>query len=872
MSELRLSGSGKRRVRRQFSEAATPEDVDLKDREDSETKVGDAEPNEEVSVSSSKPEQKELPPRKSRFNNEPADFQRYKRTIQDLKYLQKKIDKYGWDKLSTRDQNDYNSKNQILKLLESKQEIMQLMNSNQSTDIPFKERNDKKSRQNLWEEQLLKTAVSKSKTDEIYIPNADKYEYVFDKESMIDFTNDNENLYSSSEEDDALEEEEEEEEESEQPAIVSMTEAKKTLPVFEHRNKLMDAIKENQVLIIVGETGSGKTTQLPQYLVEDGYTQYGKFQIAVTQPRRVAATSVAARVAEEMNVKLGEEVGYSIRFDDKTNPKKTVLKYVTDGMLLRECLSDPNLTRYSCVMIDEAHERTIATDILLGLLKRLLVKRNDLKILISSATMNADKFSQFFSNCPIINIPGRKFPVDIHYTVQPEGNYINAAITTVFQIHTTQSLEGDILLFLTGQEEIETTKDNIEQILGKLGSKIPQLIITPIYSNLPQDQQQAIFQPTPEDCRKLVLATNIAETSLTINGIKYVIDPGFVKENSYVPNTGMTQLLTVPCSKASVNQRAGRAGRTGPGKCFRLFTKLSYEKELELMPKPEILRTNLSNIVLLLLSLGVTDLLNFPFIDKPSIPAFSKSLESLYVLGALNSRGQITELGKMMCEFPCEPEFAKVLYTASTHEKCSGVLEPCLIIVSMLHETTSLFIGNKRDAISRIVSETSSDHLLYLETYTSWRDANYSRMWCQDHKVQFKTMLRVRNIYNQLSKCCTKLGLSKTDKESTIKTDTTMRIVCSLISGFPANVVKLTSSGYNTIGKKNGGINVNIHPSSVLSYNYREKGQKPDKFVLYQQLMLTSKEFIRDCIPIANESWLIDMVPHIFQAVFKKQA
>lgn len=863
MADTSFAGSGKRRVRRRFHEAAAATGGEVRQEScDVERGSDGADQVQEVDTETVPAETKQKRP--SRFNDEPADIQKYKRTAQELKYLERKISKFGWNNISAKDRNDYSSKQQLLKLLESKERLKQAIALNEtSVDTIMEKPNDKRSKQVLWEEQVLKNAVtSKDGIDDIYVADADKYEYVFDKASMVEFTSDNELLYSSDEEEDT------ENPDEETSTASSIEEAKRKLPVFQYRTELMKSVKSNSALIIVGETGSGKTTQLPQYLVEDGYTKGNKFQIAVTQPRRVAATSVAARVAQEMNVKLGEEVGYSIRFDDKTTTEKTILKYVTDGMLLRECLTDPMLSKYSCVMIDEAHERTIATDILLGLLKRLLAKRNDLKVIISSATVNAEKFSEFFNNCPIINIPGRRFPVDIHYTLQPEGNYINASITTVFQIHTTQPLEGDILLFLTGQEEIETTKENVEQILGKLGSRIPPLIITPIYANLPQDQQQAIFQPTPKGCRKLVLATNIAETSLTINGIRYVIDPGFVKENSYVPNTGMTQLLTVPCSKASVNQRAGRAGRTGPGKCFRLFTKLSYEKELELMPKPEILRTNLSNIVLLLLSLGVTDLLNFPFLDKPSIPALSKSLENLYTLGALNSKGQITDLGRMMCEFPCEPEMAKVLYTAATHEKCSGVLEPCLTIVAMLHETTSLFIGNKREAMSRIVSETDSDTLLYLETYRAWRDANYSRLWCQDHKVQFKTMLRVRNIRNQLSKCCDKLGLSKINNANIGKNkNINAGIICSFISGFPSNIVKLTSSGYTTMGKKNGGITVNIHPSSVVFYNYKEKGQKPAKYVLYQQLMLTSKEFIRDCTPISNEAWLVDMVPHIFQSL-----
>ncbi|CAB4255400.1 similar to Saccharomyces cerevisiae YNR011C PRP2 RNA-dependent ATPase in the DEAH-box family, required for activation of the spliceosome before the first transesterification step in RNA splicing [Maudiozyma barnettii] len=832
--------------------------------------------------------------RKSRYNPSPlTEEEKYKLWIKQLSDLERKLKKYGWDHLSHKDQDELGLKRELIELYEQRKrddvdgfklghvEINSDNKDNNSTrEKQNKKNDDKRTRQQMWEEQQMGYAVTKANIDEIYLPESEKYDYVFDQEATIDFTNDsNDVLADSNEEEEESSEEEDEEKkmlltqlESEATRIKNIGESRRLLPVYAYRSELMYAIKESQALIIVGETGSGKTTQLPQYLVEDGYTEGGKYQIAVTQPRRVAAMSVATRVSDEMNVVLGTEVGYSIRFDEKTTPGKTILKYMTDGMLLREVLTDPELSKYSCIMIDEAHERTLATDVLLGLLKNIMKQRKSLKLLISSATVNAKKFSVFFGDCPIFNVPGRRYPVDIHYTLQPEGNYINAAITTIFQIHTTQALKGDILLFLTGQEEIENTKEKIEEIASKLGSRIPQLLITPIFANLPQEQQANIFQKTPEKCRKVVLATNIAETSLTIDGIKYVIDPGFVKENSYIPSTGMTQLLTIPCSKASVDQRAGRAGRVGPGKCFRLFTKYSYENELEAMPRPEIVRTNLSNTVLLLLSLNVKDLLNFPFLDPPQISTLTKSLENLYILGALNSKGQITELGKMMCEFPCEPEFAKVLHSAATHPKAGGVLEQCLSIVSMFHETTSIFIGNKKEATSHIVSDISSDHLLYLKIYEDWVSSNYSRPWCQDHRIQYRTMLRVRNIRNQLNRCCVKLGLSTIN--ASFNGDAQMgenvmiaKLTKSFISGFPLNIVKLTSGGYQTIGKSKGGLSVTIHPSSVIFQNQKEKGKKLEKFILYQQLMLTSKEFVRDCLPIPNNLWLTEMVPQVFDNV-----
>ena len=368
---------------------------------------------------------------------------------------------------------------------------------------------------------------------------------------------------------------------------------RKKLPVYPYREDFLAALQDHQVLILVGETGSGKTTQIPQYLHEVGYSELGK--IGCTQPRRVAAMSVAARVAEEMNVKVGHEVGYSIRFENCTS-RKTIIQYMTDGMLLREFLTEPDLKSYSCLIIDEAHERTLHTDILFGLVKDVARFRGDLKLIISSATLDAEKFSKYFDDASIFMIPGRMYPVDIYYTKAPEADYVDAAIVTVLQIHISQPLDGDILLFLTGQEEIETAAEILAHRSKVLGNKIPELILCPIYANLPSEQQAKIFDETPKQARKVVLATNIAETSLTINGIKYVIDTGFNKETSFNAKTGMESLMVMPISQAAANQRAGRAGRTQPGKCFRLFTAYSFQNELDPNTTPEILRTNMCNV------------------------------------------------------------------------------------------------------------------------------------------------------------------------------------------------------------------------------------------------------------------------------------
>jgi pre-mRNA-splicing factor ATP-dependent RNA helicase DHX16 len=379
--------------------------------------------------------------------------------------------------------------------------------------------------------------------------------------------------------------------------VKSILETRRSLPVFAYREELLQAVEDYQTIIIVGETGSGKTTQIPQYLVEAGFTKDGK-KIGCTQPRRVAAMSVAARVSEEMNTKLGHEVGYSIRFEDCTS-EKTIIKYMTDGMLLREFLNEPDLSSYNVLIIDEAHERTLHTDILFGLVKDIAKYRKDLKILVSSATLDAEKFSAYFDDAPIFRIPGRRYPVTTYYTKSPEADYLAAAVTTTMQIHLTQQ-DGDILVFLTGQEEIESLQERLNFIGKKLKGKMKELIVVPIYASLPPELQAEIFKPTPIGARKVVLATNIAETSITIDGIAYVIDPGFCKMNTYNPRNALESLVITPCSRASANQRSGRAGRVGPGKCFRLYTSWAFKNEMDENTIPEIQRTNLGNVVLLL--------------------------------------------------------------------------------------------------------------------------------------------------------------------------------------------------------------------------------------------------------------------------------
>ncbi|XP_065220095.1 pre-mRNA-splicing factor ATP-dependent RNA helicase DHX16 [Planococcus citri] len=630
---------------------------------------------------------------------------------------------------------------------------------------------------------------------------------------------------------------------------LSIEETKRSLPVYKFKKQLIDAVAQHQVLIIEGETGSGKTTQIPQYLHEAGYTK-DKKKIGCTQPRRVAAMSVSARVAAEMGVKLGNEVGYSIRFEDCTS-ERTVIKYMTDGTLHREFLSEPDLESYSVMIVDEAHERTLHTDILFGLVKDVARFRPDLKLLISSATLDAAKFSEFFDDAPILKIPGRRFPVDIFYTKGPEADYIDACVVSVLQIHLTQPL-GDCLVFLTGQEEIETCQELLLEKTRKLGSQIKELIILPIYANLPTDMQSKIFEPTPPNARKVILATNIAETSLTIDNIIYVIDPGFCKQNSYNPRTGMETLTVVPISKASANQRAGRAGRVAAGKCFRLYTSWAYNHELEDNAVPEIQRVNLGNVVLILKALGVNNIIQFDFLDPPPHESLVIALEQLYALGALNHKGALTKLGRRMAELPVDPMMSKMLL-ASEKFKCS---EEIVSIAAMLSVNSAIFYRPKdktmrADTARKSFHTPGGDHLMLLNIYSQWAEADYSIQWCYENFIQYRSMKRARDVRDQLVNL-----LQRVEVDMVSNPTESVNIRKCVTAGFFYHIAKLSKGGSYKSVKHNQ--TVLIHPNSSMF-------ESLPRWILYHELVFTTKEYMRQCTEIESK-WLLEVAPHYYQA------
>lgn len=348
------------------------------------------------------------------------------------------------------------------------------------------------------------------------------------------------------------------------------------LPVRLHADELLSAIRSNPVTVVIAETGSGKTTQLGQILLDAGLAGEAGC-VAVTQPRRVAAVSVARRVASERSVQLGKGVGYCVRFDDCSVPS-TRLRFLTDGCLLRECLADPNLRRYDVIILDEAHERSLATDVLFALTKALVASRDPpLKLVVTSATLDGDKFSSYFSNCPVVRVAGRCFPVDVAHSLDERkpSELVTAAIDTVWQVHTTQP-PGDVLLFLTGAEEVDSAAKRLaHRSAESQPDECGPLDILTLYGALPLEMQARVFGARPPPgARRVVVATNIAETSLTVPGIVYVIDPGMVKQKEYDPSSGIERLRVVPISRVAAEQRAGRAGRTAAGKCFRLYTRI----------------------------------------------------------------------------------------------------------------------------------------------------------------------------------------------------------------------------------------------------------------------------------------------------------
>ena len=568
--------------------------------------------------------------------------------------------------------------------------------------------------------------------------------------------------------------------------------------------------------------------------------------------------SVASRVADEMDVTLGEEVGYSIRFEDMTS-QRTILKYMTDGMLLREAMHDPDMSRYSCIILDEAHERTLATDILMALLKEIAKKRPDLKIIIMSATLDAQKFQRYFNDAPLLAVPGRTHPVEIFYTAEPERDYVEAAIRTVLQIHASEP-DGDILLFLTGEEEIEDACKKIGAEAEEMSREMDcgPLVVYPLYGTLPPHQQQRIFDKPPgpfrkggRPGRKVIVATNIAETSLTIDGIVYVVDPGFSKQKIYNPRSRVESLLVSPISKASSQQRAGRAGRTKPGKCFRLYTEKAFKKELIEQTYPEVLRSNLANTVLELKKLGVEDLVHFDFMDPPAPETMMRALEELNYLACLDDEGALTTLGGLASEFPLDPALA-VMLISSPEFYCSNEMLSITSLLSVPQIFTRPSNNRRRaDEMKAHFAHPDGDHLTLLNAYHAFKGVQGDpqgdvKQWCHQHFLSLRHLNSADNVRSQLKRIMESRGLDLISTPFEDR-DYYTNIRRALLAGFFMQVAKKDNSAkmYHTIKDHQG---VRLHPSTVLKTDF--------DWVVYNEFVLTSHQYIRTCTGIKPE-WLL---------------
>ncbi|KAK3314970.1 P-loop containing nucleoside triphosphate hydrolase protein [Apodospora peruviana] len=648
------------------------------------------------------------------------------------------------------------------------------------------------------------------------------------------------------------------------------------LPIAKHRETLLYMVETYPVTVVVGQTGSGKSTQIPQYLDKAGWCADGKI-IGITQPRRVAATTVAARVAEEVGCEVGKEIGYSIRFEDVTSAD-TRIKFLTDGLLIQEALVDPLLSRYSVIMIDEAHERSISSDILLGLLKKICKQRHDLRIIISSATLQAETFRDFFSKsgdsaelegkhdaspiASIISLEGRAYAIDVLYLEAPAEDYLEKAIATVFDIHENEPT-GDILVFLTGRDEIDQAVQAISERSEQLPPGSKSILPLPLYAGLSTEQQMYVFEEAPVNYRKVIFSTNIAEASVTIDGIVYVIDCGFVKLRAYDPRTGIDSLTATPVSRASAAQRAGRAGRTRPGKCFRLYTEEAYQA-LPDANVPEIQRSNLAPFILQLKALGIDNVLRFDFITPPSAELMIRGLELLYSLGALDDYAKLTKpLGMRMAELAVEPMMAKTLLVAPSF----GCLGEILTIAAMTSLGGAVFIQhegekNRAESAKRKFAAEEGDHLTLLNVYQAFvtKGRRESR-FCHENLINFNAMTRAVSIRGQLKRYLERFGLVVDDSPalkpgSTNNENKSEQIQRCLTAGYFAHAARMQPDG--TFRNISGSTVLHAHPSSLM-FN-----RKADWVIFHEVMETGDKTFIRDVTKI-EKSWLLEYAPEFYK-------
>uniref|UniRef100_A0A915PWF0 RNA helicase n=1 Tax=Setaria digitata TaxID=48799 RepID=A0A915PWF0_9BILA len=631
---------------------------------------------------------------------------------------------------------------------------------------------------------------------------------------------------------------------------------RKELPIDGVRLQLAELMKENGVSIIVGETGSGKSTQIPQICYEEGLI--GDGLLAVTQPRRVAAITLARRVATEMHVNIGEVVAYKVRFENTTT-NETKIVYGTDGIFLREAFYDSLLTDYSIIIVDEAHERSVHTDILLYLLKLCYKQRlgtsNPLKVVIMSATLETNVLSEYFDNAPVYIVQGRTYPVEIFYANsldKKDDDYVFNVLATVLQIHRTEPLSFDVLAFLTGQEEIETACKKVHEASKLLSGG---LIALPLYAGLPPSAQMRVFEPTNlADTRKIIFATNIAETSITIPGIRIIVDSGKIKVKTFLPDRHIDVLRVENISQSSATQRAGRAGREAPGKCYRLYS----EKHFHSLPKvtiPEILRSNLAVVLLELFRIGLRRTKSLALISNPKkegLEAAEKHLRLLDAVKRPDSKGRLrlTEMGIKLSSFPVEPAFARALLAASQNQ----CLEEVLTIVAFM-STDSVFVCSAMDREQTNLSKRKfealeGDHCTLLNVYRGYRLARKEKKlkeWCEANYVHQRILDTVFKIRRQLRDICSKNSLIF--RSCGNNTDILRKTLCQGLF-MNACVYERSQDRYNLLISPE--TSLKIHPSSCLSRS------RPTAFI-FTDLVRTNELYARD-ITVIDVEWAKELL------------
>jgi len=615
------------------------------------------------------------------------------------------------------------------------------------------------------------------------------------------------------------------------------------LPILAFRKDIMQSIAQNPITMIMGEPGCGKTTQTPQ-MVLDALGPDRK--IAITQPRRVAARTIAAYTAKQRGVPLGEDIGYRVRFEDATT-EGTRLTFMTDGILLRKLQSDPQLKQYDAVMVDEAHERGINIDFTIGLLRNAQQTRRQsgerpLKIIISSATLEKDKFKKYFQGASMIEVPGRTFPVALHYASETPSKIedtIKLATETAQNIwRRSRQNGGDILIFMPGVSEIEKTMQALEN------AKLQDCEILPLHGQLNPRDQDRIF--TRSGKRRIIVATNIAETSVTIEGVRHVIDSGLIKETVFNQRSGIEALVTSKHSKSGCIQRAGRAGRVAPGDCWRLYTEEDFEQRNR-FSTPEILRSNLAHVLLLMKDSGISNLKTFPFIDAPPTTAVMHATETLQILGALDEKGELTETGKLMAKLPLEPHLSRMILEAKEYNCTETVATICAMMTDRPVMSARFTSDIAAFEAYRRFQVPGSDFLTLLNVWRAFAKNDYSARWAINNHLDSQSLEEARQTRTQL------LGILNTHQIPVVSSQDSAAVAKSIAAGLVENLLYKENNSYTRVKDNRRGID--IHPSSVMV-------DTPSQFMVTAEIANTSRVFAIMCQAFSPE-WIQDIARHL---------